>query len=220
MARTPLAAALLGLWASALVGGCAPAEDGGPSEPSSRVVERVARGLLALAAQTSAASDEFGSEAGSQETTTHVYYRYTDETGAIRFVQDLDMVPPDQRNGARIEWESRARQATERRAPAPRRRSLPGFRAERPDLAVASAPSRGAEVVVYTTSWCGWCRKTLAHLDRKGVPYVNKDIEKDPGAANELRRKTGSTAIPVIEVDGELVRGFDRDRIDQLLEGI
>jgi glutaredoxin-like YruB-family protein len=72
-------------------------------------------------------------------------------------------------------------------------------------------------VVVYTTSWCGWCRKTLAHLDGRGISYENRDIEADPGAADDLRRKTGRTAVPVIEIDGTLIQGFDAARIDALL---
>jgi glutaredoxin 3 len=60
--------------------------------------------------------------------------------------------------------------------------------------------------VVYTTTWCPWCRKTLAWLDERGVDYVNKDIEDDPAHRDELLRKSGGTSIPVVEIDGELVR--------------
>jgi mycoredoxin len=83
-----------------------------------------------------------------------------------------------------------------------------------------AAPDRDAEVVVYTTSWCGWCRKTLAYLDRRGVEYWNRDIEQDREAASELRRKTGSTAIPVVDVDGELVRGYDQRRLEELIDAL
>jgi glutaredoxin-like YruB-family protein len=73
------------------------------------------------------------------------------------------------------------------------------------------------EVVLYTTSWCGWCRKTIAHLDKHGIQYENLDIERDRRAYADLKRKTGSSGVPVIEIDGELVIGFDRNRIDELL---
>ena len=81
-------------------------------------------------------------------------------------------------------------------------------------------PAEG--VIVYKTEWCGVCKKLLAYLDRKGVDYVAKDIEKDPAAAGELQAKarekgikTGS--VPVIDVGGELMVGFDRARLEQLL---
>ncbi|MGB1013494.1 MAG: glutaredoxin family protein [Nannocystaceae bacterium] len=81
---------------------------------------------------------------------------------------------------------------------------------------------READVIVYKTEWCGVCKKLLAYLDRKGVTYVAKDIEKDPSAGAELREKskekglkTGS--VPVIDVRGELMVGFNRARLEQLL---
>jgi glutaredoxin len=81
-------------------------------------------------------------------------------------------------------------------------------------------PSEG--VVVYKTEWCGVCKQLLAYLDRKGVQYEAKDIEKDPQAAAELQAKakqkgvkTGS--VPVIDVGGELMVGFDRARLEKLL---
>ena len=81
-------------------------------------------------------------------------------------------------------------------------------------------PSEG--VIVYKTDWCGVCKKLTAYLDRKGVEYVAKDIEKNPAAAGELQAKakakgiqTGS--VPVIDVGGELMVGFDRARLEKLL---
>jgi len=77
-------------------------------------------------------------------------------------------------------------------------------------------------VIVYKTEWCGVCTKLIAYLDRKGVDYVAKDIEKDKEAAGELQAKsrekgikTGS--VPVIDVGGELMVGFDRARLEELL---
>ena len=84
------------------------------------------------------------------------------------------------------------------------------------------AAPREADVIVYKTDWCGVCKQLTAYLDRKGVKYVAKDIEKDSAAAGELRAKaeksgvkTGS--VPVIDVRGELMVGFDRSRLEQLL---
>lgn len=137
---------------------------------------------------------------------TRVYYQYVDASGAIRFVERLEDVPADQRARAgRIEVEAR---------PEPEPRRTARATAERPFARVASQP----RVVVYTTSWCGWCRKTLAWLDAKGVDYVNKDIERDPAHRSELVRKTGSTSIPVVEIDGTLVQGYNPGRMGALLD--
>ena len=78
-------------------------------------------------------------------------------------------------------------------------------------------PAAISEVVIYTAPWCGWCRKALAWLDERGVQYVNKDIERDPRNREELIEKTGRTAIPVVEIGDALIRGFDPDRMNELL---
>lgn len=91
-----------------------------------------------------------------------------------------------------------------------------------PGLEPPPAAPAGGDVVVYKTDWCGVCKQLTAYLDRKGVKYVAKDIEKDPVAAAEMRAKaekkgvkTGS--VPIIDVRGELMVGFDRGRLEKLL---
>jgi glutaredoxin len=136
---------------------------------------------------------------------TRVYYQYVDASGAVRFVDRLEDVPAPHRDAAgRIEVEARPERAPAARAAAQGRR---------PWAAAAAAPT----VVVYTTSWCGWCRKTLAWLDREGVDYVNKDIEADPDHREELIRKAGRASIPVVDVDGTLIRGYDPGRMEALI---
>jgi glutaredoxin len=91
-----------------------------------------------------------------------------------------------------------------------------------PGLEPPPAAPAGADIVVYKTDWCGVCKQLTAYLDRKGVPYVAKDIEKDPAAASEMKAKaakkgvkTGS--VPIVDVRGELMVGFDRARLEKLL---
>ncbi|MBV1861605.1 MAG: glutaredoxin family protein [Nannocystaceae bacterium] len=80
------------------------------------------------------------------------------------------------------------------------------------------------DVIVYKTAWCGVCKKVQNYLDKKGVKYVSKDIEKDRAAAAELQGKAakagiGTGSVPVIDVGGELMVGFDRGRLEKLLAG-
>jgi glutaredoxin len=91
-----------------------------------------------------------------------------------------------------------------------------------PGLEAPPAAPAGGDVIVYKTDWCGVCKQLTAYLDRKGVAYVAKDIEKDPAAAAEMRAKadkkgvkTGS--VPIVDVRGELMVGFDRARLEKLL---
>ena len=78
------------------------------------------------------------------------------------------------------------------------------------------------KVIVYKTDWCGVCKKVIAYLDRKKVPYEAKDIEKDPSAAAELKAKADKAGIkmgsvPVLDVGGELMVGFDRAKLETML---
>lgn len=146
------------------------------------------------------------------------YWRYTESNGSLRFVQSLAEVPESARASAERIATAAPRAAAAPRAPAP---VGPRARLARPSSGrdAPSEPARRAEpaVVVYTTSWCGWCRKTLAWLDERGVDYENRDIESNPEWAAELERKTGRQSIPVVDVGGRIVRGFDPGTLEELL---
>ncbi len=73
------------------------------------------------------------------------------------------------------------------------------------------------QVTVYTTPTCPWCQMVKRYLDARGIPYTEIDVSADYNAAMEMIRKSGQTGVPVVEIDGEIVVGFDRERIDQLL---
>lgn len=86
--------------------------------------------------------------------------------------------------------------------------------------AVTPAADRGDEpqVILYATSWCGWCRKTRALLDELEVEYADLDIETSEQAAREYRDKAGPNAgVPVLDIAGTIVRGYDERRIRKLV---
>lgn len=74
-------------------------------------------------------------------------------------------------------------------------------------------------VIVYSTTWCAYCKMVKAYLSDKGVDWVEKDIEADPVAHAELMEKIGGNfrGVPVSDVNGTLVLGFDRHSIDEAL---
>ena len=57
-------------------------------------------------------------------------------------------------------------------------------------------------IVVYSTAWCGDCRRLKAQLARHGIAYREIDIDADPAAAELLQKRTGRQAIPFVEIDG------------------
>jgi glutaredoxin 3 len=86
-------------------------------------------------------------------------------------------------------------------------------------------PPSSEEVVIYKAAWCGVCKSAAGFLRQRHVAFVEKDVEKDPGAAAELQRKASAkgvtpTGVPVIDFHGELMLGFDQRRLSQLIDGL
>ncbi len=80
-----------------------------------------------------------------------------------------------------------------------------------------TAAARTHRVLVFTTPTCPWCNRAKAYLRSRGVPFREVDVSRDPAAARDLVRRTGQMGVPVIEIDGRPIVGFDQARIDQLL---
>jgi glutaredoxin 3 len=72
-------------------------------------------------------------------------------------------------------------------------------------------------VVIYTTPTCGFCHQVKAYLNRRGVPFVEHDVSRDPQAAAEMVRVSGQQGVPVTVIDGQMVLGANMPLIDQLL---
>jgi glutaredoxin len=82
----------------------------------------------------------------------------------------------------------------------------------------APAVTGSGEVILYSTSWCGYCAKTRELFEDKGIPYKEYDIEKsDEGRARY--EALGGDGVPVIDVRGKIVHGFDRGEILEAWEG-
>ena len=73
-------------------------------------------------------------------------------------------------------------------------------------------------VTVYSATWCAFCHATKQYFDQLGIKYTDKDVEKDPAAANEAVGKSQQMGIPVIDIDGTIIVGFDRPKIDAALK--
>ncbi len=76
------------------------------------------------------------------------------------------------------------------------------------------------KVIIYSTTWCAFCKTEEQYLQKLGVSYVKKDVEEDKEAYEELMSKSGGNfqGVPVTDIAGQLVLGFDRPKIDNLLK--
>ena len=92
----------------------------------------------------------------------------------------------------------------------------------------SAAPGNPAEVagrpavIIYGASWCGPCHQAAAYLKKRGIAFVEHDIEQDSSAAREMRGKltkagVSGGSIPVLDVRGRILVGFDANAVEQAL---
>jgi glutaredoxin 3 len=74
-----------------------------------------------------------------------------------------------------------------------------------------------SEVVVYTTPTCGYCHQVKQYLAERGIPYREVDVAANSQAAAEMVNLSGQRGVPVVLIEGQVVVGFNRPRIDELL---
>jgi glutaredoxin len=92
-----------------------------------------------------------------------------------------------------------------------------------PQAAADAGPAGPFTVIVYGASWCGACHQVMDFLKQRRVPAVEKDIEADPGANEEMRAKLaraglrGASSIPVVDVGGRILVGFDPRAMEDAL---
>lgn len=75
-----------------------------------------------------------------------------------------------------------------------------------------------SSVTVYTTPTCPYCIMIKTFLKERGVPFVEKNVAEDRAAANEMVEKSGQMAVPVVDVNGEIIVGFNQDAIKKALK--
>jgi glutaredoxin len=74
-----------------------------------------------------------------------------------------------------------------------------------------------SKIIIYGAEWCAFCHEAMHYLDHLGVKYTYKNVDLDINDAHAAVQKSGQTGIPVIDIDGAIIVGFDRPRINQAL---
>lgn len=72
-------------------------------------------------------------------------------------------------------------------------------------------------VTVYSTPTCSWCNTLKTYLKTKRIRYTDVDVSSDQRAAEELVRRSGQQGVPQTEINGEIIVGFNKTRINELL---
>ena len=73
------------------------------------------------------------------------------------------------------------------------------------------------KVTIYSTEFCIWCRRTKEFFKENNIKYKDIDVGKNVKAAQEMIKKSGQQGVPVIDIDGNLIIGFDRPKVNKFL---
>ena len=73
-------------------------------------------------------------------------------------------------------------------------------------------------VKIYTTTTCPYCKMAKEFFKKNNVKYTEINVETDQKAAEEMIEKSGQMGVPVIDVNGKIIVGFDRPAIEQALK--
>lgn len=89
-------------------------------------------------------------------------------------------------------------------------------------LTSSAGKKRDRRVTIYALSTCGWCRRTKEMLDAADIGYDYIDVDKTSGPERDecvarVRQLNPRGSYPTIEIDNEVIAGFDEDRIRELL---
>ncbi|MDI6606473.1 MAG: glutaredoxin domain-containing protein [Candidatus Omnitrophota bacterium] len=73
------------------------------------------------------------------------------------------------------------------------------------------------QVKIYGTLTCPWCLKTKQFLKDSNILFEDIDVSSNQAAAKELVQKSGQMGVPVLDIEGEIIVGFDKEKIKSAL---
>lgn len=73
-------------------------------------------------------------------------------------------------------------------------------------------------VIVYSTPTCGYCKLAKEYLKKNNVPFTDYNVAQDMAKAQEMVRKSGQMGVPVLDVNGQVIIGFNKPAIDKALK--
>ena len=75
-----------------------------------------------------------------------------------------------------------------------------------------------AKIRIFSTPTCPYCVTLKEYLKDKGFEFEDIDVSQDQKALDEMVERSGQMAVPVVDIDGEIIIGFDKEKINQLLK--
>ena len=75
-----------------------------------------------------------------------------------------------------------------------------------------------AKVIIYGTLTCPWCYKVKDFLKQNKIKFEDKNVAEDDSAREEMIEKSGQMGVPVLDIDGKIIVGFDQEAIKKALK--
>lgn len=73
-------------------------------------------------------------------------------------------------------------------------------------------------VIVFSTPSCTYCNLAKRYFREKQIRFRNVDVSRDATAARDMKRRSGQSGVPVIDIGGKIIVGFDRNKINKYLD--
>lgn len=73
------------------------------------------------------------------------------------------------------------------------------------------------KVLIFSTPTCSFCNMAKSYFRQKGIKFTDIDVSRDQTAARDMVRRSGQMGVPVIDIGGKIIVGFDRPKINALL---
>jgi len=81
----------------------------------------------------------------------------------------------------------------------------------------AMRKNKKPRVIVFSTPTCSYCNMAKRYFRQNNIRFRDVDVSKDPAAARDIVRRSGQMGVPVIDIDGKIIVGFDKPKINNLL---
>ncbi|HEX5773970.1 MAG TPA: glutaredoxin domain-containing protein [Geomobilimonas sp.] len=78
------------------------------------------------------------------------------------------------------------------------------------------------KIVLYSTSWCPHCKQAKEYFTRNNIPFINRDVELDDAALDDLTKKYRSQGVPVLVIgnDEKVLKGFDQGNFERAVKEV
>lgn len=82
---------------------------------------------------------------------------------------------------------------------------------------ISKSGTHQKRVIVYSTPSCSWCKTLKSYLREHKIRYTDIDVSRDQKAATEMANRSGQQGVPQTDINGQIIVGFDKKRINSLL---